>query len=117
MENFSIESANKTILVNNIELNLNFDDAEFMKQINQLGEKLRQFSDDKNLNTVELSKQIDALFGENTCFNIFKCKTPNIVLLIQLFEYIGKFVSDYSNNYVSKIADKYNPDRIGDSNV
>ncbi len=117
MENFSIESANKTILVNNVELNLNFDDSVFMNQINELGEKLKEFSNDKSLNTEQLSRQIDLLFGENTCLNIFKCKTPNIVLLVQLFDYIGKFVSEYSNNYIAKIEDKYNPERIGDSNV
>lgn len=117
MENFSIESANKTILVNNVELHLNFDDDNFMSHLTELGEKLKNFDVSIKSNTEELSKQVDVLFGENTCFNIFKCQNPNIILLMQLFEYINKFVEDYRENYVSKIADKYNPDRIGDSNV
>lgn len=117
MENFSIESANKTILVNNVELHLNFDDDNFMSNLTQLGEKLKDFDPSLKTNTKELSKQIDVLFGENTCFNIFKCEYPNIILLMQLFEYINKFVEEYRDNYVSKIADKYNPDRMGDSNV
>lgn len=117
MENFSIESANKTILVNNVELHLNFDDDNFMSHLTELGAILKNFDISEKSNTEALSRQVDMLFGENTCFNIFKCKTPNIILLMQLFEYINKFVDEYRDNYVSKIADKYNPDRMGDSDV
>lgn len=117
MENFSIESANKVISVNGVELNLNFDDSNFMKNITSLGEEINTFINNKNLDTTSLSKKIDDLFGENTCMNVFKCNAPSSILLFQFFEYISKFVEDYSKNYVAKINEKYNPERSGESDV
>lgn len=117
MENFSIESASKTILVNNVELKLDFDDSIFMENLNKLGVELQHVKEKGLYNTKDISMSIDNLFGENTCLNVFGCKYPNIVILIQFIDYVEKFVNKYSEEYVSKISEKYSADRIGDSNV
>lgn len=120
MENFSIESANKKILVNNVELHLNFDDDMFLKNCDILGNKLREFAEKAgsiDASTEEMSAEIDRLFGENTCMKLFNCKTPNALILLQFLNYIKKFIDEFRNDYVSKIQEKYDPDRIGNSNV
>lgn len=117
MDNFSIESANKVIKVNDVELSLNFDDSIFMNNLADLGEKLKNYEPTIGSDTSSLAISIDSVFGEKTCEKIFKCKAPNAVLIIQFVSYINKYVEDYKDNYIEKIKDKYNPDRLGESDV
>ena len=115
MENFVIESANKKILVNNVELDLLFDDNEFTKRMLNLSDMLSNLSENNNSQNVDnVSKAIDDLFGNDTCKKIFGCSKPSSFLLAEFLNYITKFVVEFKENRLDKIEEKYGAERLGE---
>jgi hypothetical protein len=118
MDNFVIESANKKILVNNVELNLLFDDHEFEDKLFQISDILKNSDGKKNSEiSSEVAEAIDNMFGESTCHNIFGCDKPSSFLLIELLNYISSFVEEFKNKRLEKINEKYGAERLGEDDV
>lgn len=118
MDNFVIESANKKILVNNVELNLLFDDHEFEDKLLQISDILKNSDGKKNSEiSSEVAEAIDNMFGVSTCYNIFGCDKPSSFLLVELLDYIGTFVEDFKNKRLEKINEKYGAERLGEDDV
>lgn len=115
MENFVIESNNKKIKVNGVELDLIFDSNEFTKKILELADALHEYVDKRSLDNVDgISSSIDTLFGEKTCFKIFGCDKPAIWKLEPFISYIHTFVNEFQENRLSKLEEKYGAERLGE---
>ena len=118
MENFVIKSANKKILVNNVELDLLFDDVKFEDKLFKISDILKNTDGKKNSEiSSEVSTAIDDLFGDNTCKNIFGCDKPSSFLLVEFLDYISSFVEDFKNKRLEKINEKYGAGRLGEEDV
>lgn len=129
MDSISIKSFNKVVLVNDKELILNFDDNGFLKKFIELFDKAKlvyEYNkkgnvDEENIKLINnMSDGIDDLFGENSCFNLFGCKYPNLTILTEFFSFMAPYANEFSKNSsdrIEKISEKYNANRIGDSDV
>lgn len=118
MENFIIESNNKKIQVNGVELNLLFDDNNFSENMLKLSEAIDRVADAKDIQGINnLSKSINDLFGADTCKNVFGCSNPSAILIYQFLMYINKFIKDFKKKRIDKIAKKYGVERLGEEDV
>ena len=59
-----------------------------------------------------LSKEVDNIFGEDTCKKVFGDIVPNIYLYIEFFEQITPYFADYVN-FQKELTTKYSPNRTG----
>ena len=118
MENFIIESDNKKILVNNVELDLLFDDAEFVEKMIPLSDEIKEYTKNKQINKVEgICKSVDDLLGNGTCEKVFGCKKPAIWRLEPFLTYLNNYIEEFSNKRMSKIKEKYGAERLGEEDV
>ena len=122
MESFSIKSNNKTIVSNGVELVLEFDNAEFYDKANKF---LNHWIDiNKSDNLLEFAKtlasDINSMFGEGTCKKIFNYEVPFPTLMYEfsaeLIQYIKEFKNE-TDRRLDEINSKYDPNRMGDSDV
>lgn len=118
MENFIIESSNKKIQVNGVELNLLFDDNSFAEKMISLSEAIDNVIETKDIKEInKLSKSVDDLFGVDTCKKVFGCSNPSALLLVEFLMYINKFIKEYKKKRVDKIFKKYGAERLGEDDV
>lgn len=113
MESFKIESLKETINVNGVDLVFHFDDNEFLKKINDFQKLFEKKSIDLDV-TDKIGEKINDIFGENTCKDIFGVEHPSVLVLIELCEYIGKIVKNFTTKREASIKEKYNAEREGD---
>lgn len=116
MNNFKIESENKKINVNGVDLVFNFDDNEFTKKLLNLKSILdKNKSQNNSIDSFveELANYFNDLFGENTCKDIFGVVYPSFRLIFKLVEIIMPYLNDFLDERTLKISEKYNYEREG----
>lgn len=115
MENFVIESANKKILVNNVELDLLFDDNEFARKMKDLFDAIEKSEGMSDLDSMPIiSKAIDDLFGKGTCMKLFNTNTPANHIGRQFLDYLMDFFKEFYDTRYKKIEEKYGAERLGE---
>ncbi len=108
---------------------LNFDDCMFIDNFFYVAESLERASDFfngefENLGEreqvkatkekmLEITKEIDNLFGENSCKKIFGDIVPSPYLVYDLFDQLLPIIQRYTDERQKKIAEKYNNKRKG----
>lgn len=114
MENFIIESKNKKLQVNGIEIDLLFDENEFCSKLFDLQNNISK-SNSKNpfKETEKIAHDLDEIFGTDFCKRIFGTSTPSSVLLAKLIGFITPYVESFSNDHIKESEEKYNPEREG----
>lgn len=61
-----------------------------------------------------LSKEVDNIFGEDTCKKVFGNVIPNIFLYVDFFDQITPFFVEYVN-FQKQLSSKYSPRRDGNT--
>lgn len=114
-------------------ITMNADDQQFVEKFyglidksdaiaKELGKKeMQQLSDHEQLKVVivkikELMKDIDVLFGTDSCKKIFGEIVPHPYLIADFFEQLKPIVKKHVDARQRKIAEKYNNKRKGSRN-